>query len=498
MLQRLRGDWSGRGQVLLKTKSTQTGSRRDIWRLTPDAGSLLEEKKKADDKGAVRIVDLALWFGRNLDIDSVTPNAVGGLDGSVHDIDRLIFWFKQKFGLPAGDLVGTLYSDDVPAEYRETQFEAEPVGEDTLELLGSLPPAPTVGMNLGELVVLLEQSLEKGGYQLPPGLVRRVLTAWLRGDIVILVGQPGTGKTLFATLLAGEMASLLQLDSPITVAVRADFDETEFIGYERLDGTPELRQFAQDVLMTENPLEAKIVVLEEFNLAAIETYLASVLVATQEQTRQIQLPGGTTGKLPVDTFVLATCNSFRDEPETRMRISSPTKRRSTIITMPNVLGDRFDEDPGNAVLSLVSGLVGVESNRVAKRQADSRPSQFDSLRGAALTTVKTLDDLSDGVKKHLVDVSGAILGTSTGRSWFTMGLLRDVVLAITHADRSESAELLALGEAVADKLIHQVRGTHSDIEELREVCANLPNAGEIATMIDRMMDGPSDELLPLL
>lgn len=269
-------------------------------------------------------------------------------------------------------------------------------------------------MGLPELVSQLEVRLVTGGYQLPPGLVRRVLTAWLRGDLVILVGQPGTGKTLFATLLGLAMSDVLGLDTPITVAVRADFDETEFIGYERLDGTPELRQFAQEVLMTENPLEARVVVLEEFNLAAIETYLASVLVATQEQTRQVQLPGGTLGKLPVDTFVLATCNSYRDEPETRTRVSSPTKRRSTIVTMPNVLGDRFDEDPDNAVLSLVENLVAVEAARVDSRRAQSRPSQFDSLRGAALGTVTTLADISDHAKDMLVAVSGALLRTSQG------------------------------------------------------------------------------------
>ncbi|EID77419.1 MULTISPECIES: AAA family ATPase [Rhodococcus] len=494
-LQRLRTDWNGRGRVLLQEKSASAGTRRDIWRITADAGHILTTEA---GQSQVRLVDLALWFGRDLDVGNLGAEVTAGLDDSAEDIDRLLAWFRHEFRADTGDLVGTLYSADIPDDYRQHPFESEPIGEDTLEVLGSLPPAPTVGMGLPELVSQLEVRLVTGGYQLPPGLVRRVLTAWLRGDLVILVGQPGTGKTLFATLLGLAMSDVLGLDTPITVAVRADFDETEFIGYERLDGTPELRQFAQEVLMTENPLEARVVVLEEFNLAAIETYLASVLVATQEQTRQVQLPGGTLGKLPVDTFVLATCNSYRDEPETRTRVSSPTKRRSTIVTMPNVLGDRFDEDPDNAVLSLVENLVAVEAARVDSRRAQSRPSQFDSLRGAALGTVTTLADISDHAKDMLVAVSGALLRTSAGRSWFTMGLLRDVVLSIAHAERDADAELLALGEAVADKLIHQVRGTHADIEELREVCAQLPNAAEIASMIDRMMDGPSDELLPLL
>ncbi len=493
-LQRLRTDWSGRGRVIIQTKATGNGLRRDSWRITPDAGSVLVEAGQQP----VRIVDLALWFGRNIDIDSLNPAIVANLGNSATSIDKLVAWFKNEFKPQAADLIGTLYSDDIPPEYGAIPFEPQPIGEETLEVLGSLPPAPTVSMGLPELVAKLEEGLTKQGYQLPVGLVRRVLTAWLRGDIVILVGQPGTGKTLFSTLLGKELSLLLGLDSPITVAVRADFDETELIGYERLDGKPELRQFAQEVLTSTNPLEAKIVLLEEFNLAAVETYLASVLVATQEQSRSIQLPGGDHGKLPVDTFIIATCNSYRDEPETRTRVSSPTKRRSTIITMPNVLGDHFEEDPEHAVLDLVEPIVRTESNRIATRRLESRPSQFDAMRSAGLDSISSLDDFSEEVKDTLVEITSAILRTAVGRSWFTMGLLRDVVLAISHADRDEEAELRALGEVVADKLIHQVRGTHADIEELREACADLPNADEIANMIDRIMDGPSDELLPLL
>ena len=79
-----------------------------------------------------------------------------------------------------------------------------------------------------------------------------------------------------------------------------------------------------------------------------------------------------------------------------------------------------------------------------------------------------------------------------------MGLLRDVALNIAHADRNEAAELTALGESVADKLVHQLRGTFSDVEDLRAAYADLPNAEEIDRLLERMMDGPSDELLSLL
>ncbi len=397
-----------------------------------------------------------------------------------------------------GDLIGTLYTPDVPAEYYAAPFDAAPVDEGTYELLGSLPPAPVVNLSLSELVDALGARVVAGGYVLPPGLVRRVLTAWMRGDIVILVGQPGTGKSLFANLLGRAMEAELDLETPLVVPIRADFDEAEFIGYERLDGSPEFREFTAEVLQTADPLESRVVILEEFNLAAVETYLSSVLVAAQDQERLVRLPAGGEAQLPIDTFFIATCNSYRDEPETRTRVSSPTKRRATTITMPNVLGDRYDDDPDTAVLDLALELIGAERQRVRSRAQRAAAAQFDGLRLANLDTVVQLDSLSENVRTTLKSIAGAILDTATGRSWFTMGLLRDVALNIAHADRDETAELEALGQSVADKLVHQVRGSSADVEDFRHAYAALPNAAEIDRLLERMMDGPSDELLSLL
>lgn len=488
-LQRQRNHLANQGLVLVQHKAV--GKGRDRWSLTRHAGAELRER----NQGSVRLIDLAIWFGRNVDVDALDPAITGGVtDGA----ELLLRWFKHEFEPMRGDLIGTIYEDGVPANVSGTDFADTVVDEGTYELLGSLPPAPVVSMTFPDLVSAVETYLNDERYELPEGLVRRVLTAWMRGDIVVLVGQPGTGKSLFANLIGRAMENLLDLDAPLVVPIRADFDEAEFIGYERLDGSPEFRDFTTGVLRTDDPLEARVVILEEFNLAAIETYLSSVLVASQDKERLVRLPAGEQAQLPIDTFIIATCNSYRDEPETRTRVSAPTKRRSTVITMPNVLGDRFDKDPDNAVLQLAINLISSERGRVERRGTRSAAAQFDGIRLSHLQTVTSLTDLSSEVRESLQLVTTAILDTSAGRSWFTLGLLRDVALNIAQAERSAGAELEALGYAVADKLVHQLRGSFADVEDLRNAYASLPNADEIDRLLDRMMDGPSDELLPLL
>jgi hypothetical protein len=495
-LQRQRGQRAGRGEVLIQRKPAQTGLPGDIWGLTPSAGAdLLAETKKP-----VRLIDLALWIGRGVDTSTIDPAVLSavGIDPSADDIDKLDAWFKHEFRPNRGDLVGTIFTDDVPDEYRTIPFAADPVSDETYQQLGVLPPAPTVTDDLSTVIGTLESRVAAKGFQLPPGLVGRVVAAWLRGDLVVLVGQPGTGKTLFATLLGSAIEQEFDLDAPLMIPVRADFDEAELIGYERLDGTVHLQDFAREILLDDAPLEARVVIFEEFNLASVETYLSAVLVATQERERIVRLPNGEVASLPIDTFVIATCNSFRDEPETRTRVSSPTKRRSTTITMPNVLGDRYEDDPDTAVAGVIKTLIANERERVEGRESAGHASQFDSLRLTALRSVSDFGDFSAEAQQALVAVSNAVLETSSGRSWFTLGILRDVVMALVMSERDAQAELTALGNAVADKIVHQLRGAHSDAQPLLAASAALPNAEEIGRLIDQTMSGPSDELLPLL
>lgn len=480
-LQRMRTGLYGKGKVFFQRKKDRSvGRDQDEWGLTATPGADLKSQKYEP----VKIMDLALWFGRREEVS---------------DIHELLDWFHETFKPDVLDLVGTALIDGVPEDYKAYAFDDQPVADGEIATeLGGAQQAATLPSGFDVIVSEMETRLRKSNFRLHPGMVRRVLTAWLRGDMVILVGQPGTGKTAFASRLGEGMSDYLQLPPPLVVPITADFDEAEFIGYQQLDGQPQLRDFAREVLETERPLDAHVVILEEFNLATIESYLATVLIATQEASRQIRLPGGEQRTLPVDAFILATCNSYLDEPETRTRISAPAKRRATIITMPNLLAEQFDAEGSNIIVDLAIEQIEIERQRIQQRADAGLASMFDPVRAEALATVTDAESLSTEVRSALVDVASTILESPEGRSWFTMGLLRDLALAVAFAERTPDTELSALVDAVTDKLVPQLRGPHERATQLLGAIEGLPGVKHAERLLDRMKDGPPEELLPLL
>ncbi|WP_411081618.1 AAA family ATPase [Streptomyces sp. cmx-18-6] len=480
-LQRMRTGWYGKGKVFFQRKKDKAAGRdQDEWGLTATPGTDLKSLKCEP----VNIVDLALWFGRR---------------EQVANIHELLGWFHETFKPNILDLVGTALLDGVPSDYESFAFDDQPVEDAEIATeLGGAQQAAMLPSGFDTIVSEIEKRIEKSKFRLLRGMVRRVLTAWLRGDMVVLVGQPGTGKTAFASRLGEAMSNYLQLPPPLVVPVTADFDEAEFIGYQQLDGQPQLRDFAREILDTERPLDAHVVILEEFNLATIESYLATVLIATQEASRQVRLPGGEQRSLPVDAFILATCNSYLDEPETRTRISAPAKRRASIITMPNLLAEEYEAKGGGVIADLAIEQITIERHRIRQRADAGLASMFDQVRADALETVKGPASLSPEVSSALVSVTSAILESPEGRSWFTMGLLRDLALAVAFAERSPDTELRALLDAVADKLVPQLRGPHERATELLKAIDGLPGVEHVNRLLDRMKDGPPEELLPLL
>jgi MoxR-like ATPase len=477
-LQRMRTDRVKEGRGFFQKK---TAGGKDLWGLRPDCGPDLVA---ADNSYGIRIADLAIWYGRNQD----SPN-----------LAALIAWFLSLFPITKDKLVGTVYTDDIPSHYEQIPFGPDPLSQTELaEALGGKPEPVKAGGDLQSLTVDIETCLSAKGFILPGGLVGRVLSAFVRGDFVVLVGAPGTGKTKFANLLEECLRERLGELTSSWIAVRPEFDEAEFIGYERLDGKAQLQTFAIQVLKSEQPLGPHLVVLEEFNLARLEEFMASVLIAAQDPERRITLPGGEQVELPVDAFILATCNSYLDEPETRLRLSFPSKRRASVIYMSNVLLERFQDQGAEAVVTAAVEMIRQEQERVAERRRLGLGTTLDDIRFAALSTVTLETDLSAKARDRLVAIATVLLGSPEGKEFFTLGLLRDVALALAFARRDEAEEMAAIGGAIADKVVHQLRGPKSRADDLLAAVGDLPNRAEIARLLDRMKSSPSDELLQIL
>lgn len=476
-LQRMRTDRVGKGRVFYQQK--RPGG--DLWGLRNTCGLDL---RTGDGVEPVRIVDLAIWYGREQD---------------VADLGALVGWFMAEFPLDQDALVGNVYARDVPAHYAEQPFSAAPLTQDDYAAAVGTLPAPTpIAGDLRGLARDLHACIAAKRFQLTEELVLRVLNAWARGDIVVLLGQPGTGKTSFAALLVECLKARLPDLKSVFVPVRADFDESELIGFEKLDGQPELRDFAEQVLRSDTPLSPHVVVLEEFNLATLETYLSPVLIATQDPDRRVTLPANRQSSLPVDTFIIATCNSYLDEPETRTRLSFPSKRRSTVITMPNMLAEQYEARGAGVIMERVMDLIRQEEARIEERVAQGRGASFDQIRLASLRSVAAEADLSDRVRRNMTSIFEALLRSAEGREFLTLGLLRDVALAVCYAERDEATEMRALGEQIADKIVHQLRGTKASADAFLATLADLPNRAEVGRLLERMKSGPGDQLMALL
>jgi hypothetical protein len=475
-LQRIRTDRVKNGRGFYQ----KTQHPKDLWALREKAGSELAEGQGFP----VRIVDLAVWYGREQDVSS---------------LDQLIEWFRTEFKIDQTDLIGTVFDESVPNHYRDIPLSDEPLSQsEYADATGSAPAPVSFGGSVDDLVASLEECLVATRFISTPGLVSRVVRAWARGDVVVLVGLPGTGKTKFAYTLSSCLRQLFPDLTESWVPIRPDFDEADLIGYERLDGSPELRSFAETVLQSEQPLGVHFVVLEEFNLAQVDTYLAPVLIAAQEPDRRVALPAGGEARLPQDTFILATCNSYLDEPESRFRLSFATKRRTSTISMPNAFFERYQTDGNQAIVDISIEMIQQEKDRIEERIQAGLGSALDLARKQSLGTVVDQSSISKEAWERWTDVCVALLSTPEGQAYLTIGLVRDVALALGFAQRTEDAEMESLGRAYADNLVHQLRGSKIRADQFLEAVGEVPNRDEIARLLDRMKSGPGDELIPLV
>jgi MoxR-like ATPase len=419
-------------------------------------------------RGPVPLLALAAWMYRTEEVESDA---------------QLIEWVKADLKLDRDGLIGPVYSDAADAIDATSGFEDSAISpEAMLDLLGAPPPPPappSLG-SISELVERIEEAMERSGVALAAGLVARVVRAWLNRDVAVLVGAPGTGKSTFAR----EFANACETQVPeqretVQVLIDPEYDAARLLGYLDLGGEFRPSEFTKRVLRTSQPRLPRVVILEEWNTAQVEAYLGQLLHAVGGDGA-VQLPDGTEPRLPLDVLLLATCNSVRDEPETRLPMSRPTKRRTTIIEMPNILFDAWEEGGREAVVQQANQYLAYERERIERRE-DEAPAR-DELRAARLDAVPTLNELDGDLRDLLLDLVDYLFETQDGRNFLTVELLIDILREVIYAGENVEA---ALGWQITGKLLEQV----TDIAVARglaEKCAGLPNAEAISRAVDRM------------
>jgi energy-coupling factor transporter ATP-binding protein EcfA2 len=434
---------------------------------------------KAGEDGIERVSLLALasWFFR---------------DREVADADGLVLLAREELELP-DELIGSVYEDSIPASAAAVAVGADRLSQDNLAaIVDAVPPPPPLKGGFGELVAMLESAL---GERLVLGadVVGQIVRAWAARDIVVLVGAGGTGKTTLAKAIVGALADVVPPDSEVEVSIDQDFASSDLVGHMNLAGEFVDRPLTARILRSKSRLHPHVLLLEEINLAAVESYLGPILQAI-ESGSGIPLTAEETVELPRDTLVLATCNSPRDEPESRIPMSGPAKRRMTAIQMPNLLHDEWSARGEAGLLDVIARILANEREELEVGLEAGHASWLDEPRLARLRTVSSAADLEETTRETLVAIVGTLLESDEGRRWMTFGPLRDVVVQLAWSEGDKQARVL--GQLVVSKLFQQVQDPEV-AALLVERCRRLPDAEAIATAA-RELVGPGPDALPLI
>lgn len=482
------------GRALQRRRTDFDGSvffhpEQERWALRPEAAKVLRSRVLKNGE-PISLVALMAWMWRTREISDL-PDALAG--------------FIDDLKLNRDDLIGTVYTNQIPSEFETAGLSNTPLSQaEVSELIGASEPAPSVP-DFATTVGRIEEALRKRDFMPIPGLVQRVLGGWLVGEIVVLVGPTGSGKTFLATTLSSAFESLIGSERfwSVFIEISSSYDSAQFIGYENLAGEFSAGQFVTEALLVGDISDPRLVILDEWNLAQIDGYFASVL-SVVETGKPLTLPGRVSlaklglgevtraqpdiadrkCRVPEDTWFLATCNSWLEEPESRQPLSGPVKRRCRIIIMPNVLAVRLEQDGEAGLVEVSNALIRQETQAVARRRSDGRSSLWDAHRWSRLQEIATLDQLDARTRTKLLQIARVLLTNPETKNSLTPGLLRDILLSCIYALPGE--QFSALGDAVACKILHQIQGERQILDALSGVTTDFPNTNEIADLIARL------------
>jgi MoxR-like ATPase len=447
----------------------ETGGRQSRgYAIKSDIATIVASNSDLLPRGPVPILAMAVWMYRQEAVENPEEMVARAID---------------ELNLDPDQLIGAVYTDASDAIDTAEGFQAEPISDEALLSLIGAPPAVPPRQSLGsifEIVDRIEESMRNANVAVADGLVARVIRCWLNRDVAVLVGAPGTGKSTFAR----EFASACEVQIPeqqetVSVLVDPEYDASRLFGYLDLGGSFRPSEFTKRVLQTTQPLLPRVVILEEWNTAQVEQYLGPLLHAV-EGDGSVQLADGSEPQLPMDVLLLATCNSVRDEPETRLPISRPTKRRTTVIEMPNILLSAFEIDGRAGLEREANQYLAYERERLERREGE-QPT-LDELRAEQLDAFETFGSLGQGVADQLIELVEYLFRTEDGQTFFTVGLFIDILLDLIFAG-PEAEDALAW--QVIGKILEQV--TDSGVARgLAERCAGMANGEAVARAVARM------------
>ncbi len=433
---------------------------------------LLKSEPRLLENGTVPLAALTVWLKRNDDI----PSLKEAIKAVVREFRLDQNGFEAVF---AAD-TAVHFSD---ADLQSTQL----TDQDIAEILGLAAPPPEPTFKQSDLENQIAKSFLKANLRIDRSLVGGIVASWFAHDIVVLVGSPGTGKSTIGRHFIKAFADAFDTSYVATddLVIDSDFDLSRFIGYANLDGAHVPSGFTSTFLLdNKKAYFTCLLLLDEWNLALVDEYLGPFLAAIENST-PITLPGKLDDSqdpkrhLPIDTFVIATCNSYLDEPETRKPLSRPVKRRCTIFEIPNWFAlDVEQNGVASAIETTVNLLLGRESDAVSRRVITKSATAVDYLRKQVLDKYQTYDAIEPAFRSALEDVLKVFLSHSSGKRFMTIGVLKDIILNSLYG--IETSAEIALAYQLSGKLIHLYQGPIDNIENVTTIFTD-PIAKSIVT-----------------